>query len=137
MKGIALSLLFVITIESYSQKRIYCENLKISPVYASVIINGKTQKKQIAKQDILLHDLQIILSDTSYTIVGFVASYDCHSRSLLFDLTERTYFGDKIKANDNFIKHIWTDDSLVLGCINIEKNGKLFLIPGLLFRITD
>ena len=102
-----------------------------------VVLSGKAQFEKISKSDLLKHELQIKLSDPSFKIIGFLASYDCHSRSISFDINIKEYQGNKIKINDSFIKYIWVGDYLEFSCINIEKNGKRFIVPEIYFKVTD
>ena len=98
------------------------------------MLNGYVQKEFTKKSDLLRYDLRLGLSDTTFKIFGFVAAYDCHPRSIL-DINEKKYFGNQIKASDPFIRNIWIGDHLVIDCINIEKNGKRYLIKGLQFDV--
>jgi hypothetical protein len=137
MKFLFAFLSIVLSLNSFSQKTIKCEGYQNLKKDALLKINGFVQKKYIRKADLIRYDLEVIVNDSSYKVIGFIASYDCHSRSLLFDVTERTYLGNRIKGNDSFIKHIWVGDQLCIGCINVERNGKTFIIPGKCLSITD
>ncbi len=125
--------------KGYSQKHndrttVNCSGLRSLSAQAFLTLQGHTQHALIRKADLLKYDLQVCLNDSSLKIVGFGAGYDCHSRSLL-DFFSRTYLGDSIKAGDPFIKGIWTGDTFVIDCINVEKEGKRYLIPALQFKI--
>jgi hypothetical protein len=137
MKFIFSFLSFLLWLNSNSQKTIKCEGFQKINNTALIKINGLTHKNEIQKDDLIRYDLEVELNDSSYKIIGFIASYDCHSRSLLFDVSVRTYLGNRIKGNDNFIKHIWVGDQLCIECINVERNGKRFITPGICLKITD
>ena len=137
MKSLILSLLFLIGTFAYGQPKIWCDKLQQLKVKVIASINGKTQFNSIRKSDLIANGLKIKLTDPSIKIIGFVAGFDCHSRAIVYDFSEKQYLGDSINANDNFIRHIWVEDLLVLDCINVKKNGKKFLIKGISFRITD
>ncbi len=129
------SLLF--TNLAFSQRKILCEGLETIKQQPEVIIAGEKQFGSIRKSDLVSNGLKIKLNDASIKIIGFLGGFDCHSKSLLHDFSEKEYHGDTIEANDNLMKNIWVGDLLTIGCINIEKNGKKFLVKGLLFEIIE
>lgn len=137
MKYLFSFLWIIFSVHSNSQTTIKCEGVQKINNSALVKIYGLNQNTDIRKADLLKYDLEVTLKDSSYKIIGFIASFDCHSRSLLFDFSARTYLGNRIKANDNFIKHIWVGDQLCIQCINVERNGMTFVIPGTCFQITE
>src|SRR4030095_6349758 len=136
----AFLLLFaLISLRAQSQKKIHCEDIKTLSIKVSVVLDNNAQINVIRHSDLLKNDLKIVLNDSSYQLVGFLAGYDCHSgsRSLTYDFTEKTFFGNTINAKDPFIKGIWVGDILVFACINVRKNGKLFLLPRMSFNVID
>jgi hypothetical protein len=134
-----LFLALTVGLTGFSQKNknrqnVYCDGLRQSAIKGFLTINGKTQSEKTSRNGLIKYGLNIYLEDTSFKIIGFVASYDCHSRAL-FDFNEREYPGACIKAGDPFIKDIWAGDLFVIDCINVEKNGKRYLIHGLQFNV--
>ncbi len=119
-----------------NQPKILCNSFQKLQVKARVVING-FEKKAVIKKSELVNDLWIALTDTTYKIVGFIAVYDCHSGSVLFDINEKTFYGNRIKANDNFIRGVWVGDTFVIDCINAEKKGKRYIINSLQFEIIN
>lgn len=137
MKFLFIFLSLVFFLNSNSQEIIRCEGLQKASNGALVKINGTIQKKQIRKADLINYGLQLALNDYSYNVIGFIVSYDCHSRSLLFDINAKTYLGNRVKSNDNFIKQVWVGDQLCIECINVENDGKKFIISSMCFQITE
>ena len=136
MKGLVLTIALLAGLQLHSQKDVYCNGLEKVNVKAFVVLNGNEQKNHISKNQLNEFDLYIGLSDTTFKVLGFFAVYDCHSGSF-FDINERKYFGNRIKATDLFIKGVRVGDGLVLDCINVVKNGKQYLVSGKSFIIVD
>jgi hypothetical protein len=111
-----------------------CGGPKILPSKVSVVINCFKQSNSIKKSDILLYGLGITLGDASFKFIGFKLGYDCHSASL-FDYNLKTYLGNKVLPNDTFINRMRIGDELVIDCINIEKDGKRYLLGGVVFDV--
>jgi hypothetical protein len=100
------------------QQKIECGKLPRMNVQPKIFVDSHEQKIKISKKE-LITGLWIILPDTSIKILGFVASYDCHSgRNMLFDINSKTYHSNHIRPNDLFISGIWKGDLLVIDCIN-------------------
>jgi hypothetical protein len=119
---------------SQTRESLNCDGLTELPIKISVVLNAHAQKEFIKKRELLTYDFHLVLSDTTFKIIAFVAGYDRHSASLL-DVNSRTYLGNTIEAGDPFITHIWLGDLLVIDCINVEKNGKRYLLKPLQFKI--
>lgn len=139
MKLLIFTILCLSVIQVYSQEKkerptFPCAGLDVLPIRVSVVLNATVQKEFIKKNDLLAYDLRLGISDTTFKIIGFVAVYDCHSRAL-FDINTRAYLGNTTKVGDPFIDGIWIGDHLGIDCINVERNGKRYLVRGLLFEV--
>src|SRR5215471_13228901 len=111
MKYVLYVILCVLTIQARSQTHVdkaplNCDGLSHLPIKVAVVLNAHDQKEFIKKSELLTYDFHLVLSDTTFNIVAFVAGYDRHTGSLL-DINTRTYLGNKIEAGDPFITHIW------------------------------
>lgn len=117
-----------------NQGALNCNGLKEISTKAFVVLNVSLQKDFIKKSDLLNFDLRLGAADSTLKIIGFVVGYDCHSRSL-FDYNCKAFMGNRVKANDPFVRNVWIGDILVIDCINVEKNGTKYLIKGLQFEV--
>jgi len=131
------SITFGLTVFSQKEKNlqtISCDGLRQSSIKASLKVDGKLQEGKTHRHDLINYGLKIYLEDTTFRVVGFVAGYDCHSRAF-FDFNEREYLGNCIYARDPFIKGVELGDLFIIDCINVEKNGKRYLVHGLQFKV--
>lgn len=134
--GISL-LLALFNLPAFSQQRIECRGLgSLKTQKTTISINNKVQNDSISKKA-LVNGLSVLLTDPSFKVIGFVIGYDCHSKSMIKDFHERTFYGNNIKANDPFLKGVWKGDMLSIDCINISKKGKRYIAEPRLFRVTD
>lgn len=121
----------------FSQPKIECGGLRLlKNLKTNIIINTVAQNDSISK-NALTHGLSIMLGDTSIKIIGFIVAYDCHSKSIIMDIHDRIFYGNKIKANDPFLKGAWKGDMLVIECINVSKKGKKYIAEPRSFWVTD
>jgi hypothetical protein len=116
------------------KETLVCTDSKPLPLKIAVVINGYSQRNTIKKSDILKYGVGITLGDPSYKFIGFKLVYDCHAKSVL-DFSMKTYTGNKVAPNDQFIERMWVGDQLVFDCINVEKGGQKYLIHGVVLDV--
>jgi hypothetical protein len=106
------------------------------PYPARIQISGINQKTNLSKASLLNTGFKVILDDTTFKVTSFKITYDCHSRSL-FDFSTVEYTGDKVRADDKYLKAIWVGDVIDLLCVNITKDGKNYVMKETSFIIVE
>lgn len=102
-----------------------------------VIVAGLEIKDKVSKK-LLTDGLLIKIDDPSYKVTAFSVGYDCHSgRANSPDFNLKDYQGDRVAPNDRFLNGIYVGDLLVIDNIWIEKNGKKYLLPAIVFDVKE
>ena len=133
MKALLLFVLVFISFTAWGQQCEGLQHLNAAPV---VVVKGLVQKNLLRKSSLDSNDLFIVVRDTSYRVVGFIASSECPTGSVV-DIMVKRYTGNKINKNDLFVRSIRQGNHLYLECINVEKDGKRFLIKSVSFEMVD
>jgi hypothetical protein len=120
---------FVCNSQETNAKPFVCTQYRELNLQCDVVIAGQTNSKTVGLLFFIENGLRIELNDSSFHIIGFTATYDCHSMSLS-DFSSRNYSGNKILKDDSFVKGAWIGDIFVITCITVERNGQRFILPG-------
>jgi hypothetical protein len=134
MKILSLIILVFACTNVIAQKSL-CSEQFIIGVKASLYINGYKQVQVIKKSN--KGDLVFGLSDTSYKIVSFDCILPCPSRNLTLDIISKTFYGDRIEAEDKFLRSMIIGDQIYFECFIVEKNRIRYKITPLLFEVIE